>query len=173
LGNLPADLPAAIIVIQHIAAQFAAPLVTWLDHISAFKVRLARAGDYAQNGVALFASGTGHLVFASSRRLAYTNDPNDRFYRPSIDVFFESVNRFCHGHVVGVLLTGIGRDGAEGLRLLRAGGRYTIAQDSVSSAVYGMPKAAAELEAATEVLPLTQIAPRLAELVAYSTKFHA
>jgi chemotaxis response regulator CheB len=173
LGGLPSDFPAALIVIQHIDWQFAQPLANWLDCQSRLKIRLAEPNDYAQTGVVLLAGRNAHLVFTNSGRLAYVRDPLDSVYRPSIDVFLKSTDRFWHGEIIGVLLTGIGRDGAEGLRLLRASGRHTIAQDAGSSAVYGMPKAAAELQAATEILPLNQIAPRLVDLVGRRTKLHA
>jgi two-component system response regulator WspF len=78
-----------------------------------------------------------------------------------VDVFFQSVTRHWAGEAVGVLLTGMGRDGAVGLKALRNQGRYTIAQDRASSAVYGMPKAAATLAAAVDILPLDRIAPKL------------
>jgi chemotaxis response regulator CheB len=83
-----------------------------------------------------------------------------------VDVFFKSVKHFWRGDVVGVVLTGMGRDGAKGLKILRDAGHRTIAQDKATSAVYGMPKAAAELDAASEILPLIKIGPRLVELMA-------
>ncbi|MNE18982.1 Chemotaxis response regulator protein-glutamate methylesterase of group 3 operon [compost metagenome] len=88
----------------------------------------------------------------------------NEIYRPSIDVFFESVARYWRGDAVGVLLTGMGRDGAQGLKLMRQQGFLTIAQDQQSSAVYGMPKAAAAIDAAVEVRPLERIASRLMEI---------
>jgi chemotaxis response regulator CheB len=172
LGGLPADFPAAIVIVQHIDRQFAQPLATWLDRQSQLKVRLAETDDYVQNGVALMAGRNAHLVFTNSGRLAYIREPLDSLYSPSIDVLLRSAVRFWHGEIIGVLLTGIGRDGAEGLRLFRATGHHTIAQDALSSAAYGMPKAAAELRAATEILPLNQIAPRLVDLVVRRTKLH-
>ena len=102
----------------------------------------------------------------SSGRLGYTPEPRDYVYRPSVDVFFHGVVRHWHGVAIGVLLTGMGRDGAQGLKALRAKGCLTIAQDRASSAVYGMPKAAAELDAAVEILPLARIAPRVIEHLA-------
>jgi two-component system response regulator WspF len=84
-------------------------------------------------------------------------------YRPSIDVFFESLDQLWQGELVGVLLTGMGKDGAAGLKTLRNQGHHTIAQDEASSAVYGMPKAAARLNAAVEILPVDRIAAALTE----------
>lgn len=120
----------------------------------------------------MLAGRNAHLAFTSPLHLAYVHKPNDSAYCPSIDVLFESAKRFWPGDIIGVLLTGIGRDGAEGLRRLRSAGSHTIAQDATSSAIYGMPKVAAELHAATEILPLNQIARRLIELVA-RTSAHA
>ena len=88
----------------------------------------------------------------------YTPEPRDYAYRPSVDVFFQSVSRLWPAQAVGVLLTGMGRDGAVGLKALRNQGHHTIAQDEASSAVYGMPKAAAALNAAVEILPISRIA---------------
>ena len=89
----------------------------------------------------------------------------DSAYRPSIDVFFRSIERYWRGDVVGALLTGMGKDGAGGLKALRNAGHHTIVQDRATSAVYGMPKAAAELKAATEILPIHLIGPRMLALV--------
>ena len=96
----------------------------------------------------------------------------DCAYRPSIDLFFKSADRFWPGDVIGVVLTGMGRDGAEGLRALHRNGHHTIAQDRSSSAVYGMPGAAAELHAASEILALDKIGPRLTNIVAQRLKVH-
>ena len=166
LAHLPAHFPAPIVIVQHVDAQFAQGLANWLDHQTPLKVRLAQKGDRPQPGAALLAGRDQHLVFANSGRLTYALQPADTPHRPSIDVFFSSLDRCWPGDVIGVLLTGMGRDGAEGLRLLRTRGHHTIVQDGPSCAVYGMPKAAAELQAASEILPLDQIAPRLMDLVA-------
>ena len=96
--------------------------------------------------------------------MAYTEQPKEMVYRPSVDVFFESVAAHWGGDVTAVLLTGMGRDGATGLLSLRQKGAHTIAQDEASSAVYGMPKAAVALDAAVEVLSLDKIGERLLQL---------
>jgi len=172
LGRLPSDFAAAVVVVQHIEPRFALSLASWLESRSQLGIRLAQTHDYPERGVALVAGRNAHLVFTSPRRLGYVREPNDSVYRPSVDLLFESAARFWDGQLIGVLLTGIGRDGAEGLRRLRIAGCHTIAQDAASSAVYGMPKAAAELCAATDILPLNNIAPRLIELVANRTHLH-
>src|SRR6266853_2403814 len=152
LADLPADLPAPIVIVQHVDVQFAAGLADWLEHQTRLEVRVAREGDRPQPGTVLLAGGDNHLVFASATRLTYTREPAECSYRPSVDVFFKSANRFWPGDIIAIVLTGMGRDGAEGLLALRESGHHTIAQDKSSSAVYGMPKAAAELRAANDIL---------------------
>jgi two-component system response regulator WspF len=161
LGALPSDLQAAVVIVQHVDQTFAAGLATWLDQHSALSVRIATAGERPQAGVALLAATNDHLYMRPDGMLGYTPDPVDAPYRPSVDVFFNSVVRHWHGQAIGVLLTGMGRDGALGLKAMRDKGYYTIAQDAATSAVYGMPKAAAALDAAMSILPLPEIASAL------------
>jgi two-component system response regulator WspF len=164
LKGLPADFPAAIVLVQHVDQVFAAGMAEWLGSASGLPVRLAREGEPPQKGTVLLAGTNHHIRLLKNGTLAYTAEPVDEIYRPSIDVFFESVARHWHGDAVGVLLTGMGRDGAQGLKLMRQQGFLTIAQDQQSSAVFGMPKAAAAIDAAVEVRSLDRIAPRLKEI---------
>src|SRR5262249_47434434 len=120
-------------------------------------------GDTPRPRAVLVAGTNDHLTFKLNGRLGYTPEPKDYVYRPSVDVFFDSVRRLWPGAAIGVLLTGMGRDGARGLQALRQAGHLTIAQDSATSAVYGMPKAAATLDAAVDILPLDRIASRLVQ----------
>ncbi|HWX20900.1 MAG TPA: chemotaxis response regulator protein-glutamate methylesterase [Candidatus Binatia bacterium] len=173
LGSLPPDFPAPIVVVQHVDPQFAQGLATWLDYQTPLQVRLAQEGDQPKPGTVLLAGREEHLVMANPKWLTYTPQPVDSPYRPSIDVFFKSVHRFWTGDIIGVLLTGMGRDGAEGLRVLHQHDHLTIAQDQGSSAVYGMPKAAAELRAASAILPLNKIGPRLRNVLSHKGKAHA
>ena len=161
LSGLPANFPAAIVIVQHVDEQFAAGMADWLGQHSKLPVRVAQAGESPVAGVVLLAGTNDHLTLLAGGKLGYTAHPREYVYRPSVDVFCQSVTRHWTGDVVGVLLTGMGRDGAVGLRALRNQGRYTIAQDQASSAVYGMPKAAATLDAAVDILPLDRIAPNL------------
>lgn len=161
LGALPADFPAAVVAVQHVDEAFAQGMAEWLDAQSRLAVRVAKAGEMPQAGTVLLAGTNDHLRLVSGTRMAYTQEPGDYLYRPSIDVFFESVVEHWRGDAIGILLTGMGRDGAEGLKAMRERGFLTIAQDQATSAVYGMPKAAATLGAASEILPLPRIAPRV------------
>jgi two-component system response regulator WspF len=170
LSQLPASFPAPIVLVQHVDVQFAKGLADWLQYHTPLHVRIADEDDRPTAGTVLLAGTDQHLIVGPSGRLTYVNEPSDCSYRPSIDVFFKSIERLWEGPVVAVLLTGMGRDGAEGLRLLRNRGHHTIAQDRASSAVYGMPKAAAELEAASEILPIEKIGPRLVQLLSQKAK---
>jgi two-component system response regulator WspF len=161
LSALPGDYPAGIVIVQHVDPQFSLSLAEWLDQQTELDVRVALEFDQPRPGTVLLASSENHLIFTSESRLGYTTEPMDCFYRPSIDVFLKSAGQFWTGEILAVLLTGMGRDGAEGLKLLRSRGHYTIAQDQASSAVYGMPKAAAELGAASEIMALDEIPDRL------------
>jgi chemotaxis response regulator CheB len=161
LSGLPKKFPAAIVIIQHVDERFAMGMAEWLNRGSPLPVRVAKEGERPSAGTALLAGTNDHLTFKAADRIGYTAEPREQPYRPSVDVFFESLTQLWRGDAVGVLLTGMGRDGAKGLRAMRNKGHYTIAQDEATSAVYGMPKAAATLGAAVDILALERIAPRL------------
>ena len=165
LGGLPGNFPAAIVIIQHVDDKIAPGMAEWLRQYSALPVRLAAEGDRPVAGTIFLAGTSDHLTLKAPDRLGYTAEPRDFVYRPSVDVFFQSVSRLWRGEAIGVLLTGMGRDGAVGLKALHSQGRYTIAQDEASSAIYGMPKAAAMLGAAVDVLPMESIAQRLVDVL--------
>ncbi len=161
LKQLPADFSAAVVLVQHVDEVFAGGMAEWLASESLLPVRLARDGEPPQPGAVLLAGTNNHMCLTCDGTLTYTEEPRSHVYRPSIDVFFDSVVENWKGDAIGVLLTGMGRDGAQGLKNMRERGFLTLAQERSSCAVYGMPKAAAELGAAVEILPLERIAPRL------------
>ena len=165
LGSLPADFGAPIVIVQHVDKAFAHGMAEWLDGLTALTVRVVLDGDRPQPGEALMAATNDHLRLTRAGSLGYTREPADMPYRPSVDVFFHSMVEHWQGDAIGVLLTGMGRDGAIGLKAMRAKGYQTIAQDEATSAVYGMPKAAAALNAARLILPLGSIADELAAIV--------
>ncbi len=162
LGKLPADIDAALVIVQHVDKAFATGMASWLDQQSALTVRPAREGERPAAGTALIATTDDHLQMSAAGTLVYVREPAETPYRPSVDVFFNSLVEHWPHDAIGVLLTGMGRDGALGLKAMRAKGYYTIAQDEATSAVYGMPKAAAALDAARAILPLANIADELA-----------
>lgn len=170
LGSLPRDFPGAVVIVQHVDAQFVPLMAEWLNDHSSVRVRVARNGDRPQANMALIAGTNDHLVFVDSQSLGYTPEPRDRYYRPSIDIFFESIVRCWRGRAAGILLTGMGKDGAKGLKAMRDAGCLTIVQDSATCVVYGMPKAAIELDAAAKILPVEAIANGLIEFASLSDR---
>jgi two-component system, chemotaxis family, response regulator WspF len=158
LTNLPKNFRSAIVIVQHVDLQFAQGLADWLNCQTSLSVQLASSGSRLEMGKVFIAASNDHLIIDSSLTLRYTPEPQDNPYRPSVDVFFESVAQHWPMRGKAVLLTGMGRDGAKGMSLLKAKGWHTIAQDENTCVVYGMPKAAVDLGAAVEVLPLTKIA---------------
>lgn len=151
----------AIVVVQHIDETFASHFAKWLDDQLAMPVRVIGEGDELVAGSVQIAKTNDHLLLDQNYRLRYDAAPRDYVYRPSVDVFFHCVAQHWRGDAVGILLTGMGRDGGDGLLAMRRAGKTTIAQDQASSAVYGMPRAAAELDAAQQILPLDKIGTSL------------
>jgi chemotaxis response regulator CheB len=164
LSRLPVNLPAAVMIVQHMDKKFTQGLATWLNQQIPMPVKVLMDKERPQPGVVLVPSTDHHLVMTSSGALTYSVEPADNFYHPSVDVFFQSLGKNWHGRIIGVLLTGMGRDGAAGLLSLKEDGHHTIAQDEETSVVYGMPKAAKQLNAAQEILPIHEIGARLVAL---------
>jgi two-component system response regulator WspF len=156
--TLPADFPAAVVIVQHIAVDFVPSLVGWLQRRSRLHVCLAREGDTPKVGVIQIAATNDHLIVGRNGRLAYSDEPRDYPYRPSVDVFFGGLAAAWPKRGVAALLTGMGTDGARGLLRLRQAGWLTLAQDQTTSVVYGMPYAAAQLGAACRILALSDLA---------------
>lgn len=159
LRAFPPDLPAAVLIAQHIAAEYAPGLAVRLGTGCRLPVRVARDGDVPAAGVVLLAATNDHLELGPTGRLRYTPVPRSAPYRPSADVLFAGLAANGPRHGVGVVLTGMGSDGAAGLLALRRAGWHTVAQDERTCVVYGMPKAAAEAGAAAEVHPLDRVGP--------------
>lgn len=156
LGGL-ADVGAPVMVVQHMHADFVAGLVSWMDQVAPMPVRLARHGETAQAGVVYIGPAGVHLKVGPGLGTELDPRPPSR-HRPSANELFLSVARHVGSGSVGVVLTGMGDDGAAGLLALRQVGGLTIAQDGPTSAVFGMPNAAAQAGAAARVLPLEKIA---------------
>jgi chemotaxis response regulator CheB len=164
LSRLPAHFPAIVLVVQHVDEQFTPGLAAWLQHHSKIPVSIARHGQLLSPDGVWLAGTKDNLIYQNGAAL-YRAAPEDAVHSPSIDALFFSLAQPHSAPRVGVLLTGMGRDGAAGLLAMRKSGAHTIAQDAATSVVYGMPKAAAELDAAAEILPLAAIAPRLSEFI--------
>ena len=154
---LPHDWNAAVLVVQHVDVAFSQGLAKWLSDRTGRAVRVAEHGQHPAAGDVLLAGTNDHLVLSKSRTLEYREEPREVFFRPSVDVFFESVADHWPQPGTAVLLTSMGRDGARGLSKLRGCGWHTIAQDEATSVVWSMPKAAIDLGAACEVLPVERM----------------
>lgn len=161
LSQLPISFQGIIIVVQHVDSMFSAGFAEWLNAQTALRVRLATPGEFPGPGNVYVAGSNDHLVLTSRLTFSYNPEPRKMPYRPSVDVMFKSVAKHWPAKGTAIVLTGMGRDGAEGLVILRKAGWHTIAQDQASSIVYGMPKAAKELGAAVEILSLDEIASLL------------
>ena len=161
LACLPPYFPAAVLIAQHIGAEFAPGLVQQLATHTRLPIRTAREGDRPTAGTILVAGSDDHLEVTPGHVLRYTPQPRTFPFRPSVDVLFASAGACWPRPGVGVLLTGMQWDGADGLLRLRSLGWHTIAQDEATCVVYGMPRAAIERGAAAEVLPLPKIGPAI------------
>jgi two-component system chemotaxis response regulator CheB len=146
-----------VLVIQHIHRDFVDGLIAWMDRVSAVPVRLAVGGERLQPATVYFGPGGVHLKVAPGLRIVLDSQPASH-HRPSADELFFSVAEYAGADGIGVILTGMGNDGTEGLLALRRRGGLTIAQDEATSAVFGMPRAALMAGAASQVLPVDEIA---------------
>lgn len=164
LSQLKPGFPAAIAVIQHIDQDFAGGLAQWLNTQTPLDVKIAQSGDHPIPGKVWLAGSNDHLIISPDGRFRYTPHPVDTAYRPSVDAFFESLVPIRPKKLTAVLLTGMGPDGASGMLSLRRAGHHTIAQDEATCVVYGMPQAAAQMNAAVEILPLPEIPTALNKL---------
>lgn len=168
LRSFPHDQQACALVVQHTGAPFVQHLAEWLTRETAHTVLVARDGERPQAGCTYLAPGGAHLVLLDGLLRLDQSAPT-HYLRPSGDMLLSSLAAAAASHSVGVVLTGIGADGAHGLAALRRAGGWTIAQDESSSAVWGMPRAAVQAGAACDVLPLARIGPRIHELLVHVT----
>ncbi len=164
LSKLPANFPLPIICVQHIGDEFLYGFVEWLASLCRMKVGIAKTGDLPEPGTIYFPQAGTHLKIGSGGRFFYTSEPPYDGHRPSITLTFRSLADAYGSRLLSILLTGMGRDGAEGMQAVSKAGGVTIAQDKESSIVFGMPKAAIELGAAKYVLRPEEIAETLLEL---------
>ena len=166
LAGLPARMPP-ILIAQHMPAGYTETFARRLNSICRIEVKQAQDGEAALNGVAYVAPGGRHLTLvrrAGAYSLRLTDDPPVNRHRPSVDPLFRTVAQAALGRAIGVMLTGMGADGAEAMLELSNAGAYTIAQDEPSCVVFGMPRQAIAVGAVREVMPLGQIGRRLMEL---------
>ena len=165
LSLLPGNLPAPVIIVQHITEGFIGGLVDWLNQSTGFPVHLAAAGEYMLPGHAYLAPDDFNIGVSRSGQITLSRDEKENFFRPSISYLFRAVARNYGPNAAGVLLTGMGSDGAKELKMMEERGAVTLAQNKESCAVFGMPGEAVKLGAAQFVLPPEQIARELINLV--------
>lgn len=163
-GGLPKDFGAPIVVVQHMAAGFMRGFVDWLAPSSALPIHIASDGEYVRAGHIYIAPDNVQMRVTQGNRLVLEDAPRENGLRPSVACLFRSVAQVGKAHAAGVLLTGMGRDGAAELKMMRDAGAVTFAQDSASSIVHGMPGEAIKLGAAMHVLPPAAIAVELGRL---------
>ena len=169
LPKFPSDINFAILVVQHMPLGFTDPLARRLDTLCDIKVKEAGEGDIVMPGVSLIAPAGFHMTvkkvqsseYGVQRRVTLGTEPLDELHKPSVDVLFASVARLYGKRAIGVILTGMGSDGAKGLGVIKEEGGFTIAQDEATSAIFGMPRVAIENNAVDKVLPITSIAEEI------------
>jgi len=171
LKELPMDLAVSGLIVQHIADGFAAGFAGWLDREVPLKVELAREGDQLLSGRLLVAPNGSHLTVTGTGRVALRASAPLHNCRPAADALFQSLAEAgLGGETVGVIMTGMGNDGAAGMRAMHAQGAYTLAQDEASCAVFGMPKAAIDAGGVDRVLPLNALAGAIRPLFGEQAK---
>ncbi len=162
--QLPSHFPP-LICVQHISTGFLEGLINWLQQDCILSVEIAQAQKKPEPGHIYFPPENYHLALDKHGQFFYLDSPPVNGHRPAINVTFDSVAQYYGKHAVGILLTGMGQDGALGLKSIRQAGGFTIAQDESTCVVFGMPKVAIELDAAHQVLPIQAIAPNLINYV--------
>lgn len=158
IPEIPANMPAAVIIVQHMPSGFTRSLADRLDSLSSIKVKEAEPGDRLEVGRALLAPGGFHLTFDRNGQVALNQNPPVHGVRPAIDVAMTSLVSLYGKSILGVILTGMGSDGTTGSQLIHEAGGHIIAEDESTCVVWGMPRSVFEAGMADEVLPLTQIA---------------
>lgn len=165
LSKFSKDVPFATVVIQHLNEEFVPGLIDWLNDQTPLNVRAAKEGQFVEKGCVYLPVNGAHLTLSNGGRFSYEEANEMSFFIPSIDRFFISAAKFWPNQSVGVLLTGMGNDGAEGLKHLQDNGWFTIAQDRETSIVYGMPRAAEAMGAVSALLPLNEIPLKILERI--------
>jgi two-component system chemotaxis response regulator CheB len=165
LSGLPNDFPVPVLIVQHMACGFVQGFSEWLAQSSGFPVHVAADGEYLLPGHAYVAPDSFHMKVGMGHRVALSQEAPENGLRPSVSHLLQSVAHVYGHHAVGVLLTGMGKDGAEALKVLKDTGAITMAQDKDSAVVHGMPGEAIKLDAATYVLPPDKMAAMLTSLV--------
>lgn len=158
-------LNAAVVIVLHIKPGMDRLVARGLDAVASMPVSLAQNGEFLEAGRIYFAPGGSHLVLEGNRRIILREGERVNFVQPSADVAMKSLTRPLRGKIVGVILTGMGKDGAAGIRHIKDIGGITIAQDQQSSSIYGMPKAASQTGAVDFIFSPERISEKIVELM--------
>lgn len=164
LSRLPANLPAAVLVVQHMPEGFTRSFAERLNWVSALEVKEAEEGEEIKKGKVYIAPGNRHLLLDGTV-LRLDDGPRVNYVRPAVDVLMKSVAPLYGPRTIGVILTGMGADGAEGMRLIKDNGGKTVVQNEETCVVYGMPKAVVDLRAADRIVPLEDIAQAITIMI--------
>jgi len=165
IPRLPADLPAAVLIVQHMPKGFTYSLAERLNQQSKIQVKEGQAGDQIENGLAILAPGGYHMTLEKGGTIGLNQEPPVWGVRPAVDVLFNSIAKNYPVQVVTVVLTGMGHDGAGGVAALKAKGAKSLAQDKSTCVVYGMPKTVVDKGLADKILPLQQVAEGIIQLL--------
>lgn len=168
LQGLPNGFPVPIAIVQHMPHEFIPGLARWLDRSTSLEVKVAEEGMILRRGLVVIAPGNAHLLIArqgTNLVAQLQHAQGGERYQPSVDLLFDSVARVCGSAALGVVLTGMGEDGAEGLLAMRRAGARTLAQDEASSTVFGMPQAALSRGATRRAVSLSDMAVEIVNMV--------
>jgi two-component system chemotaxis response regulator CheB len=165
MAHLPADLNAAVVIVQHMPAGFTRSLAQRLNELSPLVVQEGQEGDRLALGLALLAPGDYHMKLVEGKKIALDQGPRRNHVRPAVDVTMETAVSLYQSSVIGVVLTGMGSDGTAGARLIKQAGGRTIAEDQSTTVVYGMPRSVVEAKLADQIVPLQDVAAAITEMV--------
>ncbi len=166
LSRLPSDFPCGILVVQHMSKGFIDGLAEWLNATSSLHVNVAKAGDPIQKGAVMLAPDDLHMRIGNNGKIVLSENTNKTIVHvPSIDVMMKSVSDYFRENAIGVIMTGMGQDGVDGIRAIRKAGGRTIAQDEKTSVIFGMNKMAIDMGLIDSVIPLERMAEELIGMV--------
>ena len=168
LNEFPEDIPVPVLIVQHMSHEFLLGMARWLQRSTALEVKIAESGDELLPGQVYIAPGTKHMTVQRQNGQLYVrliHEKDNPAYQPSVNMLFNSLATTCGSNAIGVILTGMGDDGASGLLAMKQAGAKTFAQDELTSTVYGMPHAALVCGAVDLVVPLTDLAPDILKML--------
>ena len=168
LKDFPADLSIPILIVQHMSDEFLHGMARWLQRSTQLQVKIAESGDDLKAGHVYIAPGTDHMTIERKNGqllIRLIRERGNPQYQPSVNMLFNSLATVCRSNAIGLILTGMGDDGASGLLAMKQAGARTLAQDEESSTIYGMPNAARLCGAVNSEMPLSTLAPTILKMI--------